>query len=205
MGGNPKTYYFSFTQDGVLYYAQFVGAQGLYGGVETPFVESDFVVTTNDTIGDTPNLQIVTDTGNTTTNHIVINNSVDGNKISYEDNGIVYTDANGNTITILFPLDAFTGAKTLNIPAKDTDDTFAMVSDISAGGGFDRRYLYTAGSDTDTFIISELIDATSIQMIASQVGGNVMGSEVTFNGITGEISGYPVLTGEEHLIYYIKP
>lgn len=203
--GNPLVYYFSFTQDGVLYYAQFVGAQGLYGGIETPFVESDFIVTANDTIGDTPNLQLVTDTGNTTTNPIVIYNTVDGNKISYEDDRLVFTDPDGNTITIRVPLNAFTGDVILSVPIKESNDTFAMLSDIGGAGGTERQYLYTAGSDTDTFVISDLIGATAIQMLASNVSGNTMGSDITFNSGTGEISGYPVLTGEEHLIFYTKP
>jgi hypothetical protein len=131
--GNPLVYYFSFTQNSVLYYAQFVGSQGLYGGTETPFVEADFIVTTNDTIGDTPNLQTVTNEGNTTTNPIVIYSAVDGNKISFEDSQLVYTDANGNTLTLRFPVDAATGDVVIDIPAKDADDTFAMVSDISGG------------------------------------------------------------------------
>jgi hypothetical protein len=204
--GNPLVYYFSFTQDGVLYYAQFVGAQGLYGGIETPFVESDFVVTTNDTIGDTPNLQIVTDTGNTTTNPMVVyDETAAEGKISYGHNEIVFTDPSGNIIRLQFPMGIVEPEVTYEFPIKDANDTFVMISDISGGSAFDRRYLYTAGSNTDTFIITDLIDATAIQMISSNVGGNVMGSAVTFDSVTGEISGYPVLTGEEHLIYYTKP
>lgn len=205
--GRPKSYYFSYTDDGILYYALFVGdpTQSPYGDGGTAFVAGDFITTTNNSVAPVPTLQQVTDSENITTNPIVIYNSVDGNKISYEDDRLIYTDPDGNTITVRFPLNAFTGDIVLSIPIKDANDTFAMVSDISGGAGFDRRYLYTAGSDTDTFIISDLIDATAIQMIASNVGGNVMGSAVTFNGVTGEISGYPVLTGEEHLIYYIKP
>lgn len=205
--GRPKSYYFSYTDDGILYYALFIGdpTQSPYGDGGTPFVTGDFITTTNNSVSPVPTLQQVTDSESNTTNPIVVYDGDEGNKITYGDNEIVYTDSNGNTITIRFPLDAFTGNINIDIPAKDADDTVAMVSDISGGAGFDRRYLYTAGSDTDTFIISDLIDATSIQMIASNVGGNVMGSAITFNGVTGEISGYPVLTGEEHLIYYIKP
>jgi hypothetical protein len=104
-----------------------------------------------------------------------------------------------------FPMGIVEPEVTYEFPIKDANDTFVMISDISGGSAFDRRYLYTAGSNTDTFIITDLIDATAIQMISSNVGGNVMGSAVTFDSVTGEISGYPVLTGEEHLIYYTKP
>lgn len=67
----------------------------------------------------------------------------------------------------------------------------------------DKRVLYTAVSDTDTFIVTELIGASLIQMISSNVAGNVMGSAITFDSITGEISNFGVLTGDEILIFYL--
>lgn len=42
-----QSYYFSYTDDGVLYYALFVGTPGTYGDGATLFTEDDFVDTTN--------------------------------------------------------------------------------------------------------------------------------------------------------------
>jgi len=53
-------FYFSYTDDGVLYYALFVGDPnsvdpvGIYGTGGTPFTEDDFVTTTNDTVQPIP-------------------------------------------------------------------------------------------------------------------------------------------------------
>jgi hypothetical protein len=44
-----KSYYFSYTDDGVLYYALFVGAPGIYGAGGTPFTEDDFITTSSET------------------------------------------------------------------------------------------------------------------------------------------------------------
>lgn len=43
-------FYFSYTDDGVLYYALFVGTPGTYGSGGTPFTEDDFVTTTSDEV-----------------------------------------------------------------------------------------------------------------------------------------------------------
>lgn len=48
--GGIKSYYFTYTKDGVLYFALFNGVPGIYGGTETPFTEDMFVVTTNSDI-----------------------------------------------------------------------------------------------------------------------------------------------------------
>lgn len=42
-----RTYYFSYTDDGVLYFALFKGIPGIYGGTETPFTIDQFVISTN--------------------------------------------------------------------------------------------------------------------------------------------------------------
>lgn len=204
--GRPKSYYFSYTDDGILYYALFIGNPALspYGDGGTPFVAGDFITTTNNSVAPVPTLQQVTDSENITTKDLIVYSDSDG-KIEYSHNMLTFSDGVGNIIRLQFPVGIVEPEVTYEFPIKDANDTFVMISDISGGPAFDRRYLYTAGSDTDTFIISDLIDATAIQMIASNVGGNVMGSDVTFNSVTGEISGYPVLTGEEHLIYYTKP
>lgn len=46
-------YYFSYTDDGVLYYALFIGTPGTYGTGGTPFTEDDFVTTTSNEVDPT--------------------------------------------------------------------------------------------------------------------------------------------------------
>lgn len=199
--GNPRTYYFSYTDNGILYYAQFVGAQGYYGLDENQFVETDFVDTTNDTVTPLPDLQQVTTVGNTTTHGIVAMGG--GYQISYTNQTIEFRDISGNILRLRMPSSLPVGEVTFDFPEKTIDDTFAMISDLGGLGMTERRVLYTAVGDTDAFIVSDLIGASQIEMISSNVSGNTMSSSISFNSSTGEISGYPVLTGEEHLIFYL--
>lgn len=63
--GQLKTYYFSYSVDNVLYFAQFKGTPGVYGLNNTPFEEEDFVATTNSNITPTPTFeQILAQGGN---------------------------------------------------------------------------------------------------------------------------------------------
>jgi hypothetical protein len=197
--GNPKTYFFTYITDGVTYFAQFVGTPGVYGVGETPFVEADFVDTTNSDITPTQNLQQTTDIGNTTTNPIVVLGG--GYQIMIGNQTIEYTQG-GNLLRIKLPDTLGASEVTFDIPTRATNDTFAMLSDLAGGSGITRSFLYTAVGDTDTFIIPELVGANEIQMISSNVSGNTMKSDFAFNSSTGEVNGYPVLTGEEHLIFY---
>lgn len=60
-----KTYYFSYSVNDVLYFAQFKGTPGIYGLNNTLFEEEDFVATTNSNITPTPTFeQILTQGGN---------------------------------------------------------------------------------------------------------------------------------------------
>ncbi|OIQ22213.1 MAG: hypothetical protein BM557_02215 [Flavobacterium sp. MedPE-SWcel] len=53
--GNIISHYFSYTQDGVLYFVQFVGAAGLYNS-QNPLLEDDFVSSTNSSVE--PNIEV---------------------------------------------------------------------------------------------------------------------------------------------------
>jgi hypothetical protein len=60
-----KTYYFSYSVNDVLYFAQFKGTPGIYGLNNTSFEEEDFVATTNSNITPTPTFeQILAQGGN---------------------------------------------------------------------------------------------------------------------------------------------
>lgn len=126
--GNPRTYFFSYTDSGVLYYAKFIGAQGLYGLGESQFVEADFVDTTNDTVTPLPNLEQVTAIGNTTTHGVVATGG--GYQISYTNQTIEFRDISGNTLRLRMPASLLAGEVTFDFPLKTADDTFAMLSDL---------------------------------------------------------------------------
>lgn len=69
-----KTYYFSYETDGVLYFAQFVGAPNNYGGGYTDqFTTADFVSTTDSRITDIPTLEDVLEQGGNTNVSQLIN------------------------------------------------------------------------------------------------------------------------------------
>lgn len=196
--GNPRTYYFSFTDAGVLYFAQFIGAPGYYGVGETAFAEADFVDITNDTVTPTPDLQQVTTTGNTTTNPMVSNDPVNGNKVSREANGEVYTDSDGNTITDEFPEEAATGDAVYKRPAKTGTQTYAMLSDITPSVS-----VVAASGNLQS---DELIDATSIVAVFGGSSSIYMNIPFVFNATTGTITGgFPITNGKTYLIFYKKP
>lgn len=67
---NIISYYFSYTQNDVLYFVQFVGSPSIYNGNLT---ESDLVSSTNSEAAPDITLQQITDNGNVTTNDIEVN------------------------------------------------------------------------------------------------------------------------------------
>lgn len=74
---NIISYYFSYTQNDVLYFVQFVGSPSIYNGNLT---ESDLVSSTNSEAAPDITLQQITDNGNVTTNDIVFENSDSGDR-----------------------------------------------------------------------------------------------------------------------------
>ncbi|GGB83938.1 hypothetical protein GCM10007424_24930 [Flavobacterium suaedae] len=67
--GNVISYYFSYTQNEVLYFVQFVGTPSIYNG---DLAESDLVSSTNSNLIPDTTLQQITDNGNITTNNIEV-------------------------------------------------------------------------------------------------------------------------------------
>lgn len=196
--GNPRTYYFSFTDTGVLKFAQFIGTPGYYGVGENSFVMADFVVVTDDTITPTPNLEMVTGTGNTTTYNMVSNDPVNGNKISREAKGEKYTDPNGNTIYREYPDDAATGDATYKEPVKTGVQTYAMLSDITPSVS-----VLAASGQLQS---DELKDASSIVAVFGGSSSIYMNISFVFNATTGTITGgFPITNGKTYLIFYKKP
>lgn len=124
--GGFKTYYFSYTDDGVEYFVRFIGTAGIYGGGDEPdFTAPDFTAATNSDIPPVPSLQSVTDVGATTINPIVIGTETD--KITYESNRIVRSKG-GNDTRITF--DDPTASFSVKIRELSADEEIAFLSDI---------------------------------------------------------------------------
>lgn len=145
--GGFKTYYFSYTDDGVEYFVRFIGTAGIYGGgVEPDFTAPDFTAATNSGIipDPTPNLQQVTDVGAITTNAMTVieagsETTYGGDMITYKQTG----ETNNTRVRFEDPI----AEVVLTIPAKATADTFAMVSDIPLTTG-DLQEVTDIGSTT---------------------------------------------------------
>lgn len=121
---------FQGTVDGIETNYLWVGDAGTYGDGEAQSTMADFLLI-EDVAPEpaTPNLQSVTDAGSDTSNPITIT-GVTG-KTDYLHNGTKFTDTGGNTVTIEQEA-PIVPEVTYTVPAKDEDDTFAMVSDIAA-------------------------------------------------------------------------
>jgi len=70
LSNDELIYYFSYTQDGVLYLVQFIGDNGTYGGSGTQLVTGDFATSTNSDVTPAQDLESVLALGNTANNSI---------------------------------------------------------------------------------------------------------------------------------------
>jgi len=68
LSNDNLVYYFSYTQDSVLYLVQFIGTNGIYGGSGTQLVSGDFAASTNSGVTPAQNLESVLGNGNHTGN-----------------------------------------------------------------------------------------------------------------------------------------
>lgn len=140
-GGNLITYYFSYTQDGVLYFVQFVGEPGIYGGSginSNDFSATDFVSTTNSDVAPTPipSLDEVLANGYQGFNKAIGlfqgNPSTDLNW-KYQEfygGGLYHETEQGDTM-LEYEQPASWGKKII-IPAVEEDERMALISDIEA-------------------------------------------------------------------------
>ena len=128
---DTKSYYLTYTQDDVLYFVLFVGVNAVYAGdTANSFVEEDFVSITNDTVQPTPSLQQVTAVGNQTTYPIIVAGG--GYQVTNNNTGEEYRDIDGRKIRVTYPQEGLTAEDvSYQIPAKELDDTFAMLSDLN--------------------------------------------------------------------------
>lgn len=127
-----KLHYLSYTQDSVLYLKRFIGQLGEYDGTTTILTQDDFEEATNSNVQPglfTPSLKEITNIDPSTDVPITIIDNNSGNKTTFTGNQIKHTSLDGNITTIDYEQN--TDDVSYTIPAKNTDDVFAMQSDIN--------------------------------------------------------------------------
>ena len=126
-----KQHYLSYSNNGTLYIKRFTGTPGEYGGSASAFTESDFEDITNSNIKAGPitaSLEDILRSTGTVTVPFITKDENTGGKMTYKGSSIDYESADG----FITKIDYENNNQTVNykIPAKQSDDTFAMKSDI---------------------------------------------------------------------------
>ncbi|WP_330444210.1 pyocin knob domain-containing protein [Flavobacterium sp. C4GT6] len=127
-----KLHYFSYSLDSVLYLKRFTGQPGEYDGTQTVLTETDFNDATNSNVQPglyLPTLKDITAVDSFTDSPITITDNNTGDNITFSGSSIKHTSANGDTTTLDYQPN--TEDVTYSIPAKSTNDVFAMQSDVN--------------------------------------------------------------------------
>lgn len=127
-----KLHYFSYSLDSVLYLKRFTGQPGEYDGTQTVFTETDFNEATNSNVQPglyLPTLKDITAVDSFTDSPITITDNNTGDNITFSGSSIKHTSVNGDITTLDYQPN--TEDVTYSIPAKSTDDVFAMQSDVN--------------------------------------------------------------------------
>ena len=194
--GNYISYYFSYTQDEVLYFVQFVGQPGIYGGAgldSDDFSATDFVSSTNSEVQPTPGLQEVTDAGPNTTSPITIVGAT--SKLTYSSEGSSIISFEGNVINIKHD-EPIAPEVNYTIPAKEEDDTFAMISDVEEA--IDSQGLQQVidnsaqATTTELFRVGSLNNSTVKGAIMLDSTGVVIAGEAGGVRINGDTDGVTI-------------
>lgn len=122
-------YYFSYYVGGVLYLALFIGTPGVYGGGlgANDFINADFAQVTNGNVSGIPTLEAVTAVGRETGYPITVYG--DGAKLQHQEDGHLFTGANGYTVKQRF--NDVSGNTQFNHPEDKTGaHTYAMLDDV---------------------------------------------------------------------------
>jgi len=164
LSNEDLVYYFSYTQDGVLYLVQFIGDNGIYGSSGTQLVLGDFAAATNSNVTPEQDLQDVTTVGNTTNKDI----------IHTDESGTTYKNGAGDKQAFFRYVDEFN----LEI----SDPTFKVIN------GSDSRYvpLNIGGVEADEngFVdISEGLSGQFIPLPGTTEGNPVAGDIEVADGI----------------------
>ena len=189
-----KSHYLSYYTGSTLNVSLFTGEPGIYGGETVPLTETDFSLVTKSTIKPSPvtTLQELLAKSGSTTLPMVL--SSDDKKINYSGEGFDYTNVSGNKVKLRYA-DPVANV-THTIPAKPSNDTFAMLSDLKLWKTI------TIMSNGTTIQNNAFIGAASIDMI---IANNQLSTDgYSFDPLTGIISGWEVYAGEKHVIFYSK-
>ena len=127
-----KLHYFSYSLDSVLYLKRFTGQPGEYDGTQTVLTETDLNDATNSNVQPglyLPTLKDITAVDSFTDPPITVTDNNTGDNITFSGSSIKHTSVNGDTTTLDYQPN--TEDVTYSIPAKSTDDVFAMQSDVN--------------------------------------------------------------------------
>lgn len=140
----------------------FTGEAGRYGTGALQATENDFEEVDDAAPDFIPSIQQVVDTGRPLTTPLTIEDKVTGGKTSYSGLGKSYTSAAGKVVSTMYqePVESVK----YTIPAKNSNDTFAMISDVKVQ---DIKYI-------DSEVINNVYTIT----------GDDFGSMLIYNGNT---------------------
>ena len=156
----------------------------------------------------TPNLQQVTNVGFTTTNKLASSDGAGSETILNNGNIDIAT---GNTGTVTIEATLVTTAYNAQLPNKlSSPQTFAMMSDVTGGGGI--PHATAAGTDTYTATISGvaayvdgdayLVRFTNGNTTAATLNINSLGAKSLYRNNDGAIIGGDIWDGGEMLCVY---
>lgn len=193
---SDKSHYFSYVIDAVLYLSLFTGNPGIYGGNNAlQFASSDFASLTNSTVSPTPVPTLEQILSHSTIITLPLNLSTGTKKTKLGGEGLDYTtQSSGKIVKMRFAEPV--ADVTHSIPAKTTNDTFAMLSDLSSWKSI------AIQADGTTIQHNILVGAASVDMIAAN--NQLFTTGFSFNPATGTISGWKVYAGEKHIIFFSK-
>ncbi|WP_417357681.1 pyocin knob domain-containing protein [Flavobacterium sp.] len=127
-----KLHYFSYSLDSILYIKRFTGQPGEYDGTQTVLTETDFNDATNSNVQPglyLPTLKDITAIDSFTDTPITITDNNTGDNITFSGSSVKHTSVNGSKTTLDYQPNS--EDVTYSIPAKSTDDVFAMQSDVN--------------------------------------------------------------------------
>ncbi|MFL9836942.1 pyocin knob domain-containing protein [Flavobacterium sp. ST-75] len=127
-----KLHYFSYSLDSILYIKRFTGQPGEYDGAQTILTETDFNDATNSNVQPglyLPTLKDITAIDSFTDTPITITDNNTGDNITFSGSSVKHTSVDGSKTTLDYQPNS--EDVTYSIPAKSTDDVFAMQSDVN--------------------------------------------------------------------------
>lgn len=204
--GGVKTYYFSYTDDGVEYFVRFIGDAGEYGGANPPFTSDMFTATTNSDVTPVPTLQSVTDAGNTTTNHLIVDEGNLEERASLTSLGITIEN-HGYSSQITS--EELTDDRNIVFP--DKSGTVAMISDITNESLSFGLIVTEANTIQDDRLIglNTTLTPFPFEIRAGQNSWQEFDDtdifpDIAFDNVTGTITGFNIEVGKKVFLTTIR-